>query len=808
MPKENSTLSVFAMEILKSVLFCSILAGSGQVYGLIDDGKFGTPSELFIAVLDPDAQVSYYKDLGVDMESFLKSPTGTFDLSQDPAFSKFLEKNNLIYNIAAEYPLEDANLSNLETWGYLATSSMGEGIFDSGFNSLANNLQYIQVYIDTLNPKSFTGTREQIAENLSGVLSIEDQAYFDTDLWGILMGGAGGGNTSGTVGQLLPFYHINNQTGEDVGTITKLGAWVLSADGKLTFSVGGENLPPVANAGSDQSVGQGAQVILDGSGSNDPDNGPAVLTYHWTQKSGATITLNNVDTPSPSFKATAAGVYRFTLTVSDGSASAEDEVQITVADASQNLAPIANAGNDQTVEQGSVVMLDGSESNDPDAAPLPLSFVWTQTDGTAIVLSGAESATPSFLADQAGTYTFSLTVSDGQATSKADSVTITVQAAAANQPPVANAGADRNVNVGTLVALDGSGSSDPDEGPSPLSFSWVQTDGETLTLTGSDTPTPTFTADQAGTYRFELTVSDGVASRQDTVQVIVESTTGNQAPIADAGADQTVSLEAGDTVVLNGSASTDPDHAPSPLTYQWTQVAGAAVVLIGADTASPTFAVATIGDYIFQLTVSDGAATSEDTVLVHVESGSGDVPPSASAGTDQTVNVGTPVILDGGLTTGSGPLTYAWTQTGGPVEVALAGRNSREASLIPPKAGLYTFQLAASNALGHSEDSVQINARAVGPSITLMSPEVWRSKEKQVVTWESQEISPRRKVTLFYAKDGQNFKSVKKIKLKKGKIKWKPKKSDVTDQGVLRICVKPKKKSPPVCDSVGIVVQP
>jgi hypothetical protein len=90
-----------------------------------------------------------------------------------------------------------------------------------------------------------------------------------------------------------------------------------------------------------------------------------------------------------------------------------------------------------------------------------------------------------------------------------------------NLPPNANAGTDATVNVGTVVLLNGRGSTDPDNGPNPLTYSWVQSGGPQVTLNGANTATPNFTPNMAGTYTFTLTVSDGQASAEDQVVIVV-----------------------------------------------------------------------------------------------------------------------------------------------------------------------------------------------------------------------------------------------------------------------------------------------
>ena len=73
-----------------------------------------------------------------------------------------------------------------------------------------------------------------------------------------------------------------------------------------------------------------------------------------------------------------------------------------------NQAPTADAGDDQTVAAGATVNLDGTGSSDPDAGDT-LDYTWTQTGGTAVTLTGADTATPSFTAPAGpATLTFEL----------------------------------------------------------------------------------------------------------------------------------------------------------------------------------------------------------------------------------------------------------------------------------------------------------------------------------------------------------------------------------------------------------------
>lgn len=99
---------------------------------------------------------------------------------------------------------------------------------------------------------------------------------------------------------------------------------------------------------------------------------------------------------------------------------------------------------------------------------------------------------------------------------------------------------------------------------------------------------------------------------------VITATFTNDAPIAHAGADQTV--VAGSTVTLNGSASFDADPTQT-LSYAWAQTSGTPVTLTGANTAQPTFtAPSAAGTLIFSVVVTDsmGLASTADSVSISV----------------------------------------------------------------------------------------------------------------------------------------------------------------------------------------------
>lgn len=92
------------------------------------------------------------------------------------------------------------------------------------------------------------------------------------------------------------------------------------------------NVPPEADAGEDQCVLFGEEAVLDGSESNDPDNGPGPLTFEWTivdAPDGSTATLSDATAVMPTITPDRLGDYEFELEVSDGDKSDTDTTVVT-----------------------------------------------------------------------------------------------------------------------------------------------------------------------------------------------------------------------------------------------------------------------------------------------------------------------------------------------------------------------------------------------------------------------------------------------------------------------------------------------
>lgn len=294
------------------------------------------------------------------------------------------------------------------------------------------------------------------------------------------------------------------------------------------------NDPPIADAGDDRVVSPNTYVKLDSKGSKDNDG--SISSYVW--KEGT----EELSTKRSFLKIFDPGEHTITLTVTDNfGAKDSDKIMITV-----NRAPQADAGADQTVNVGTLVHFNASNSSDPDGDTL--SYLWKEDGGSTL------NSAPSFAIRDlpCGTHRVMLEVTDVHGTIGTDYVVIYV-VPVDQDIPIANAGEDQTVLVGTNVTLDASGSSDPDG--TIVSYEWLDAN----TTIGESVVCEHLFA--RGVHKIALVVTDdGGASATDDVKVIVRTTM--VMPQADAGDDHTV-LE-GTEVVLDASGSKGEN-----LTYRW-----------------------------------------------------------------------------------------------------------------------------------------------------------------------------------------------------------------------------------------------
>jgi len=201
-----------------------------------------------------------------------------------------------------------------------------------------------------------------------------------------------------------------------------------------------------------------------------------------------------------------------------------------------------------------------------------------------------------------------------------------------------------------------------------------------------------------------------LAPYTSAVLLYVSGTVANQSPVANAGADQNLSLPTSSTT-LAGSGS-DPDGSIS--SYQWTKISGPTTFTITGPTLAKTGVNGlTEGVYQFELRVTDNSgATGKDTMSITVTAATNQ-PPIAKAGNPQSITLPTnSVSVDGtGSSDPDGAIaSYQWTKIFGPSSAVILNPTLATTSITSLVQGVYQFELRVTDNSGAiGKDTVEVS---------------------------------------------------------------------------------------------------
>ena len=339
------------------------------------------------------------------------------------------------------------------------------------------------------------------------------------------------------------------------------------------------------------------------------DAGNDELTYTWDFGDGSeTVTGRDV---AHTFADN--GDYTVTLTVTDSDgASTSQALDVAVS----NIAPtITNADGDRIINEGDTASFTASAT---DPSNDTLTYTWNLADGTE--LTGAN-VTQTFTED--GEYDLNLIVTDDDGATATQTLTITVN----NLAPIIEVGEDKTSDEGSPVQFNASFSDPGIEDTHTIA--WDFGDGNIVT----DTLDPTHVYINNGEYDVSLTVTDDEgASTTSTLKVTVNNVT------------PTITSITGDTEINEGDVANFSAVATDPgadeLTYTWNFGDGTTPI----NGQNATYQYLQDGIYNTTLTVSDsdGASTSQTTQITV-----NNLPPTVSAGNNQTVYIGETVNFNG-----------------------------------------------------------------------------------------------------------------------------------------------------------------
>lgn len=182
------------------------------------------------------------------------------------------------------------------------------------------------------------------------------------------------------------------------------------------------NNAPLAHAGEDLEVNERNEVLLDGTASSDNDGNS--VTYLWNSDF---LTLDDITSATPAFIAPevqADTTVWLTLVVNDGKLDSEpDSVWIIIKQV--NRMPVADAGDNFTVNEGEQITLDGSGSYDPDGNAL--SYIWS---AESLIIAELNQVLTNIVApevEENTTFPVVLVVTDGEMNSLPDTIYITIR---------------------------------------------------------------------------------------------------------------------------------------------------------------------------------------------------------------------------------------------------------------------------------------------------------------------------------------------------------------------------------------------
>ena len=395
-------------------MFSDASSFNGDIFGW-DTSSVTDMSEMFIQATSFNSDISgwdvsnvvYIHDMFYGTTSFNSNISGWNTSSVTDTYDMF--------NGATSFN------SDLSGWDVSSATRM-EHMF-AGADSFQQNLGKWYIVLDNTSAEYDSATLHVTTISSQNAWLMDDQVIVYS------VGSTDDGDQFEINGNVLKFKSTPDGTQDSFAlTIFSSGDFGQSNSRAVVVTVTGipPSIPLSIDAGSDQTVPEGATVTLNGIVI---DAGNSTPTYSWSHDSSLAIRLDNSASPSTTFTAPqvdADTAITFTLTADDSTVTATDSLVVTVTDEPiLNSPPVADAGRDQAVQEGRTVTLNGA-ATDPDGDDL--TYAWSHDSTMEITfdtsLPAATFAAPPVDTDTA--VTFTLTVNDGLTTST-DAVSVTVK---------------------------------------------------------------------------------------------------------------------------------------------------------------------------------------------------------------------------------------------------------------------------------------------------------------------------------------------------------------------------------------------
>ena len=523
---------------------------------------------------------------------------------------------------------------------------------------------------------------------------------------------------------------------DTTGTFSMPGSYVLTlqvSDGdkthtdNVTITVNAANTAPTVSAGNDGQVTMPLDAMLDGTVSDDGlPNPPNAVTTTWSKTSGpGTVTFGSTSAVDTSANFSTDGTYVLRLTADDNDLSAYDEMTLTVdAPTGDTVTFLEDDFDDNnltgwTVLEGSFATFQfstgyevhsttpGSRMSIPLLSTNLSDTVYAEFDirHTDDVTSVGWKAGRLWFVDDTGTgfgLYFALEQSGNGAletVTTTDNGNTEIWGDIFTAPGAANGTDLKNIK---------------------LVYDRVN---DTIQCFFNDSSMGTFSVSSSYRNITKIIVNlhpeyDGFYGQLDIDNIEVYGILPNDAPMADAGTDDSITLPS--VATLDGTVTDDGYPVSGTLTTTWSKVSGPGTVTFGNSAAVDTTAsFSEIGTYVLQLLADDNDLTDADTVQIVC----GHAAPSVNAGTDDSITLPSVATLDAtvsddGYPATPGSVTTTWTKISGPGTVTFGNSAAVDTTAGFSEIGTYVLRITGDDGDKTAYDEVQIVCGHVAPTVS------------------------------------------------------------------------------------------
>ena len=336
----------------------------------------------------------------------------------------------------------------------------------------------------------------KVRDPITIAATFSDPGFADTHS-AIVNWGDGSEDTFGTAFSPVSASHTYTQGGSFTVVVT-----VTDDDGgvgtdALTVTVQ-ENKPPIAEAGDDQTVVEGATVVFAGTASSDVDG--TIATYAWDfgdDGTGVGPTVTHVYADNDTFTVT------LIVTDNEGATGDADTAVVTV----NNVAPTVRPGDDRTSNEGTDV---GITFTFDDAGTLDThraTIDWGDATQPTTIEDAASPIAASHVYSDGGTFSVAISVIDDDEGAGSGDLTVIVD----NVAPEVDAGPGQSAFVGDPITIESTFTDVGTADTHTATIDWgdgTVEQGDVTEANGSGTVDGTHEYDAVGSFPVTVTVVD------------------------------------------------------------------------------------------------------------------------------------------------------------------------------------------------------------------------------------------------------------------------------------------------------------